>query len=147
MPQETKQKFEPGHTPGQHQQAGVASIEGERPTLQGLVATKEDEAALLDALEQAFDYRGDITLDLSDGTSISGYIFDRQTGGTLAGSTLRLLREGSDAKMVIGYDKVARIAFTGRDTAAGKSFDTWLKKYVEKKLAGEKASLESEPLE
>ena len=34
--------------------------------------------------------------------------------------------------------EIARLEFTGRDTAAGKSFETWVKKYQEKKAAGEK---------
>jgi hypothetical protein len=118
-----------------------------RPTLQGLVASREDEAALLAALEQAFDYRGDICLELRDGRRITGYIFDRRTGRTLAESYLRLMTAESDDKVTVHYQEIARIEFTGRDTAAGKSFDSWLKKYVEKKLAGEKANIESEVLE
>ncbi len=137
MPQETK-----SHGVG----GGVQERESV-PTLQGLVATREDEAALLDALEKAFDYRGDITLVLTDGTSVTGYIFDRRTGPTLASSTLRLMTPESDARVGIGYDRIARIEFSGRDTAAGKSFETWLKKYVEKKLAGERANIESEALD
>jgi hypothetical protein len=36
----------------------------------------------------------------------------------------------------------------GRDTAAGKSFETWVKKYREKKAAGEKnIRLEPEKLD
>lgn len=129
MPQETK------------------SIPETHATIQGLIVSREDERAFIDALEKAFDYRGDVTLDLMDGRRVTGYIFDRQTGRTPADSYLRLMTAESDDKVVITYDTIARIEFTGRDTAAGKSFETWLKKYVEKKLAGEKASLESEPLE
>jgi hypothetical protein len=33
---------------------------------------------------------------------------------------------------------VAGLTFSGRDTAAGKTFDAWVKKYWEKKAAGEK---------
>lgn len=132
MPQETKS----------HVEFSQAS-----QTLQGLVASREDEMALLDALEKAFDYRGDITLDLTDGSRLTGYLFDRRSGATLASSSVRLLREGSDDKIVVTCDRIARIEFSGKDTAAGKSFETWLKKYVEKKLAGEKASIESETLE
>jgi len=29
------------------------------------------------------------------------------------------------------------VEFTGKDTAAGKSFETWVKKYQAKKAAGE----------
>ena len=40
---------------------------------------------------------------------------------------------------MIPYSDIAALAFTGRDTAAGKSWEAWVKKYVEKKAAGEKA--------
>jgi hypothetical protein len=119
----------------------------ERPTLQGFIASRDDEAALLDALEKAFDYRGDVTLDLTDGSRITGYIFDRRRGRTLADSFVRLIREGADERTAVAFDAIARVEFTGRDTAAGKSFETWLKKYVEHKLAGQRASLDSEPLD
>ena len=43
---------------------------------------------------------------------------------------------------------IAALAFTGRDTAAGKSWEAWIKKYAEKKAAGEKGiALHPEPLE
>lgn len=129
MPQETKSHHE------------------EPATLQGLIVSREDEAALLKALEQAFDYRGDITLELIGGRTIIGYIFDRRIGRTLADSLLRLMTANSDEKVTITFDKISRIGFTGRDTAAGKSFETWLKKYVEKKRSGERASIESESLD
>jgi hypothetical protein len=47
-----------------------------------------------------------------------------------------MLREGG-GKVSVSYAEIARLAFTGRDTAAGKSWETWVKKYVEKKKAGE----------
>jgi len=37
----------------------------------------------------------------------------------------------------IPYSNVAGLKFSGRDTAAGKTFDAWVKKYWEKKAAGE----------
>ena len=39
--------------------------------------------------------------------------------------------------MSVSYSEIARLEFTGRDTAAGKSWETWVKKYVDKKKAGE----------
>lgn len=119
----------------------------ERATLQGLVATRSDEAALLAALEQAFDYRGDVTLELTDGSRLAGYVYDRKAGPTLATSALRLMPENDAGRVTIAYDRIARIEFTGKDTAAGKSFDNWLKKYVEKKMAGQSANIESETLD
>ncbi len=41
-------------------------------------------------------------------------------------------------KIKIPYGEIAALAFTGKDTAAGKSFDAWVKKYWEKKAAGER---------
>lgn len=125
----------------------VAMASGAKGSLQGLVATREDERALLGALEQAFDYRGDVTLTLTDGSSVFGYLFDRRKGERLADASVRLLTPDSDERVTVAFDRIARVEFTGRDAAAGKSFETWVKKYVEKKLAGEKASIESESLD
>jgi len=36
------------------------------------------------------------------------------------------------------------LEFSGRDTAAGKSWENWLRKYAQKKVAGEIASIESD---
>ena len=43
-----------------------------------------------------------------------------------------------DEKLAVSYAQITRLAFTGRDTAAGKSWETWVKKYNEKKAAGER---------
>jgi hypothetical protein len=89
-------------------------------------------------LEKAFDYRGDVTITRKDGSKVEGYIFDRRTGKTLAGSAVRLFPKDSDQKISVPYSDIAALAFSGRDTAAGKSFDAWVRKYWEKKAAGEK---------
>jgi hypothetical protein len=90
------------------------------------------------ALEKAFDYRGDVTITKKDGTVVDGYIFDRRSGQTMADSMVRLFPKDSTEKMAIRFDEIAGVAFSGKDTAAGKSWETWLKKYQEKKAAGEK---------
>ncbi len=43
------------------------------------------------ALEKAFDYRGDIQLTLKDGSIVEGYVFDRRSAATLAGSAVRVI--------------------------------------------------------
>ncbi len=88
-------------------------------------------------MEKAFDYRGDVTLTLDSGEAITGYIFDRRRGPTLRDSCVRLLVAGRDDPVVVAMDRIARVAFTGRDAAHGKSFTTWLKKFVEKKLSAQ----------
>lgn len=116
-------------------------IEGWIPEL----ATPEH---LKDALEKAFDYRGDITLTRKDGTKVEGYLFDRHTGATLESSFVRLIPKDSSQRLSIPYGDIASLAFTGRDTAAGRSWEAWLKKYWEKRAAGEsQIGLEPEDLD
>jgi tRNA splicing ligase len=107
--------------------------------LEGFVPSLASDDEIRAAFEKAFDYRGDITLTLKDGSKVEGYIFDRRSNGpTLADCTVRLFPKNQDQKVAIRYSDVARLEFSGKDTAAGKSFETWVKKYTEKKAAGEK---------
>jgi hypothetical protein len=108
-----------------------AQVEGWAPDL----ATDEE---LHEALEKAFDYRGDVTLTRKDGSKVEGYIFDRRSGTSLADSFVRVLPKDSSGKVTIAYAEIAALAFTGRDTAAGKSWEAWVRKYWEKRAAGEK---------
>jgi len=132
----------------------VSALLTTRETLQGVTTDlgSADAATKLDVLEKAFDFRGDVTLILADGRTVIGYVFDRTkiAAGTapeahLATAVVRLLPAEGEQRMTIPYGQIRQIAF-GRDTAMGKSFETWIKKYVEKKLKGEKASIESESL-
>jgi len=109
----------------------------EHEFLQGQVLEAVSEEELRAGLEKAFDYRGDVTIHLKNGTSVEGYIFDRRNGSTLADSCVRLFPKGDPNKMTIPYSEIRGLAFTGRDTAAGKSWEAWLRKYWQKKLAGE----------
>lgn len=107
--------------------------------LEGWVPSLASDDEIRTAFEKAFDYRGDITLTRKDGSKIEGYIFDRRsTGPTLADCYVRIFPKNADEKVKVPYSDVARIEFTGKDTAVGKSFETWVKKYQEKKKAGEK---------
>jgi hypothetical protein len=120
----------------------------ERETLQGWVPELASEGELREALEKAFDYRGDVTITRKDGSKVEGYIFDRVTGTTLATSFVRLLPKDSNQRVKIAYSDIAGLAFSGRDTAAGKSWEAWVKKYWEKKGDdGETLSLQPESLE
>ena len=116
--------------------------------LQGWVPTLATEEELRIALEKAFDYRGDVTLTLKEGSKIEGYLFDRTTGSSLTTSFVRILPKDSHQKLKIAYADIAALAFTGRDTAAGKSWEAWVGKYWEKKSSGEgDLSLQPESLE
>jgi hypothetical protein len=116
--------------------------------IQGWVPQLATEEELRIALEKAFDYRGDVTLTLKDNSKIEGYIFDRVSGATLAASFVRVLPKDSSQRVKIAYAEIAALAFTGRDTAAGKSWEAWVQKYWEKKATGESnLSLEPESLD
>lgn len=119
----------------------------ERATLQGCSFDLSDETATGDVLEKAFDYRGDVTLGLAGGAEVTGYIFDRRRGAGLAESYVRLMTPTDDQPVKVSYAQIRAVSFSGRDAAQGKSFETWVRKYVEKKLAGEAAGIESEALD
>jgi hypothetical protein len=116
--------------------------------LEGWIPKLAGEEEIRVALEKAFDYRGDVTITRKDGSKVEGYLFDRRSAATLKGSIVRLYPKNSTDKVSVSYADIAALAFTGRDTAAGKSWEAWMKKYAAKKAAGEtNIALEPEPLD
>ena len=103
-----------------HSAAGVAG------SPEGRVFQPASFAELAEAVELAFDYRGDVTMSLKSGESLSGYLFNRQVNGS--DSYLEVFPSDSSAARRIRYDHIAAIAFTGEDTATGKSWETWIAK-------------------
>ena len=131
------------------EQLGVA-----HENLEGWIPSTATELEIRAALERAFDYRGDVTITLKDGRVIEGYIFDRKVKGPLLSDcAVRLMPKPKDpedqpGKLSVPYNEIAALAFTGRDTAAGKSFAAWVKKYNEKKAACEKnIGIDSDPID
>src|SRR5271154_117835 len=117
--------------------------------LEGWIPSVSTDAEIREALEKAFDYRGDLTITLKSGRKIEGYLFDRKIKGpSLAECFVRLMPKDGADKVSVPYSEIAALAFTGRDTAAGKSFAAWVKKYNEKKAAGEtNVGIDAEPLD
>jgi hypothetical protein len=106
--------------------------------LEGWIPVLATVSEIHEALEKAFDYRGDLTITLKDGQKIDGYVYDRKIKGpALTDCFIRVMPKDRPDKLSIAYSEIAALAFTGRDTAAGKSFAAWVKKYNEKKAAGE----------
>jgi hypothetical protein len=106
-------------------------------TLQGWIPELASEKEIREALEKAFDYRGDVTITKKDGAKLEGYIFDRVSGATLESCYVRLLPKDSNNRLRIAYSEIAALSFSGRDAAAGKSWEAWVSKYWAKKSAGE----------
>ena len=116
--------------------------------LEGWIPELAGDEDLRGALEKAFDYRGDVTLTLKSGEKIEAYIFNRQTGATLADSFVQYFTPKAAEKRKVSYAEIARLEFSGKDRAAGKHWEDWLKAYNERKAAGEKnIALVPEPLE
>ncbi len=122
---------------------------GESKDLHGWIPALATSEEIHAALEKAFDYRGDVTITLKDGSVVEGYVFDRRsTSASLEECCIRMFPKDKDEKILIRYSDIARLEFTGRDTAAGKSFEAWIRKYREGKARGEKnLSLEPEHIE
>ena len=132
LPQETKSHV--SLSPADDQTARL----GEQENLEGWIPPLVSPEQLIAALEKAFGYRGDVCIHTRQGQVIEGYVFDRGGDGVdLQNRYVRLYPKGSTEKIRIAYSDIARLEFSGKDAAAGKSFQTWLKKYQEKKAAGE----------
>ena len=116
--------------------------------LEGWIPSTATESEGRAALEKAFDYRGDVTLTLKDGRTIEGYVYDRKMNAELSECLVRVMPKDQPGRVSVRYSEIAALAFTGRDTAAGKSFAAWVKKYNEKKAAGEKnIGIDSDPID
>jgi hopanoid biosynthesis associated radical SAM protein HpnH len=107
-----------------------------KSSLQGVEVATPDKLA--DGLEQAFDYRGDVTIKLRTGDQLDGYIFDREQSGDPGTAKIRIMLKSDRRKVTIPYSQIERLAFTGRDMADGRSWEAWVKKYTESKAAGKK---------
>ena len=115
--------------------------------LQGWIPPLASDDEICDALEKAFDYRGDVKITRKDGSVIEGYVYDRKAGTTLANSLVRILPADGSPRLSIPYSDIAALVFSDRDPAAGKSWEAWVRKYWQKKAAGETAAIEPEKLD
>lgn len=102
-------------------------------------------AVLRQAVELAFDYRGDITVELADGAALVGYLSNRDLDAT--DPFIEIYPATGDAPLRIGARRIAAIEFSGVDTAAGKSWEAWLARVAEAETQGEIAELYPESLD
>jgi len=123
----------------------VSNTEEVSPHIRRVEAT--DCEALDEALIAARDLRGDVTLYLTDGSQVEGFLYDRSLGHSSAQRKVRMLPKDGGTRLSITEDRIAAVAFTGKDTAAGKTWENWVKRYAEKRLKGEKACIEAEKLD
>lgn len=110
-------------------------------SLEGRAFTPVSASDTIEAVELAFDYRGDVTLTLRSGESITGYIYNRHVSA--ADSYLELFPAERPEAQRVPYADIATIAFTGEDTANGKSWENWVSKKESERQA-EAAKLEAD---
>lgn len=95
-------------------------------TLEGRVLKIESPADLPEVLRLAFDYRGDVTLHLRDGSTVEGFLFNHNAR---TGAVQIFVTNGktSDPRE-LDASAITSIHFSGADAAFGKSWDDWNKK-------------------
>jgi hypothetical protein len=138
---------EAGHQPVANPDTLEVAPGAQRENLEGWVPELASPEEVRAALESAFDYRGDVLITCKDGSKVEGYVFDRRNGSSLEDSLVRILPKNGSGKISVKYADIAALAFTGRDMAAGKSWENWVRQYWEKRVAGEHISLHPEELE
>ena len=94
------------------------SLEGWAPEIPG-------EVTLAEAIERAFDYRGDVTIVRRDGSEIVGYLFNREAEA--ARPFVQVFEQRGGDALTVPYADIRTVRFTGRDTAAGNSYAAWLR--------------------
>ena len=111
-------------------------------SLEGAVFTFHTETDRIEAIDKAFDYRGDVTLTLHNET-IEGYMFNRDSSARPP--RVEVFIKGSDEPRIITYADITAISFTGKDTADGKSWDAWVsKKESERQAEADRIKAEAE---
>ena len=100
----------------------------ESDSLEGRVFRPATHAELVEAVEQAFDYRGDVSLELASGQTVEGYVSNRDTDG--AQPFLQIFAKGEKG-LRIPYADIQAISFTGKDTT---------KKEAQRRAEAEEAS-------
>jgi hypothetical protein len=95
-------------------------------TLEGWAPDIGPFLTLEEVVEQAFDYRGNVTVATRAGREIEGYLFNRDR--TVAEPFVQLFDLQGDGPITVRYADIATIRFTGKDTAAGGSWKAWLER-------------------
>lgn len=114
----------------------------EAQSLEGRIFRPTSPKELAEAIEVAFDYRGDVTMQLRSGEKLDGYVFNRTNTGSRP--FLQLFPKGAAGERIVPYADIVSIAFSGADTASGKSWEAWVaKKESERRAEARQAEAEA----
>ena len=98
-------------------------------SLHGSVFRPRSHEEMLKVIELAFDYRGDVTLELKSRESISGYVLNRVFDDSR--SYVEIFQSNHPDPRKIFCREIQAVRFTGEDTASGKSWEAWVRKNQE----------------
>lgn len=87
-------------------------------------------AELKKQIEAAYDFRGHVTVRLKDGSSVEGFLFNRQyDNAKLAEDNfIEVMVKGGGERKRFAFAAIESVALTGEDAAAGKSFADYQKR-------------------
>lgn len=91
-------------------------------SLEGWAPRIGDEVTLDEVIERAFDYRGDVTVTTTGGAVLVGYVYNRNRH---VSEPFVEIFDAAGASHTLRYREIRAIAFTGKDAAAGKSYEAW----------------------
>ncbi len=100
----------------------------EERSLEGWSPVVGQDATLDEIVDLAFDYRGDVTVVRRDGAELTGYLYNRNRD--VPDPYLQVF-DPAGAAHTLTYGDVLTIRFTGKDTAAGKSWEAWRRRKAE----------------
>ena len=103
------------------------SSNGNPQSWEGRCIQPSDEKELHEAIRWAFDYRGDVTIQLKTGEQVIGYVFDRHED--VPQPYIKLFLPNSQEPHVVLYQDIAEVVFSGEDTAFGRSWEDWAQKW------------------
>jgi hypothetical protein len=106
------------------------SPSGEVDGLEGWNPVVGVDASVDEVIERAFDYRGDVTVVRRDGSEVVGYLFNRNAD--VPERFVQIFDRAGDGPFTIPYADIRTIRFTGKDTAAGRSYDAWLRRKTDR---------------
>ena len=100
---------------------------GNPQSWEGRCIRPSDEKELHEVMSRAFDYRGDVTIQLKTGEQVVGYVFDRHED--VPQPYAKLFLPNHQEPYIVSYQEVAGVVFSGEDTAFGRSWEDWAQKW------------------
>ncbi len=103
----------------------------EEKSLEGWAPTLDESLTIDEVIEMAFDYRGNTTIVKTDGSAVEGYIFNR--AAEAREPFLEYFDKSGGGPFTLTYSQIANVEFSGKDAAAGKSWEAWQRRKAEAK--------------